>query len=103
MRAFILAGFEARLEELGLALPPTPEAAANYTQGVWAGETLFLSGAIGKIKTDDEISCKDETGRGRTVEQGYQSARLCVLNHLPQARAVVGDLDRIARAVRRMG
>ncbi len=94
-------GIEARLSELGLELPPVPDAVANYIPGVLVGEVLFLSGTIGKIK--DTLVYQGKLGADLTVEQGYQSARLCTLNHLAMAKAVLGDLDRIVRVVRLIG
>lgn len=92
---------EARLRELGLELPPVPDAVANYIPGVLVGEVLFLSGTIGKIK--DTLPYQGKLGAGLTVEEGYASARLCTLNHLAMAKAVLGDLDRIVRVVRLVG
>jgi enamine deaminase RidA (YjgF/YER057c/UK114 family) len=94
-------GIEARLSELGLELPPVPDAVANYIPGVLVGEVLFLSGTIGKIK--DTLVYQGKLGAELTVEQGYQSARLCTLNHLAMAKAILGDLDRIIRVVRLIG
>ncbi len=92
---------EARLAELGLELPPVPEAVANYIPGVVVGEALFLSGTIGKIR--DKLVHQGKLGAELTVEEGYASARLCTLNHMAMAKAVLGDLDRIVRAVRLVG
>lgn len=94
---------EARLKELGLDLPPVPEAVANYIPGVLVGEVLFLSGTIGKMETDEDMPYRGHLGAELTVEEGYQSARLCVLNHLAQAKAVIGDLGGIERVVRLVG
>ncbi|MBT3351658.1 MAG: RidA family protein [Nitrospinaceae bacterium] len=92
---------EERLGELGLELPPMPDAVANYIPGVLVGEVLFLSGTIGKIK--DTLPFQGKLGAELTVEEGYASARLCTLNHLTMAKAVLGDLDRIVRVVRLVG
>jgi len=92
---------EARLAALGLELPPVPEAVANYIPGVLAGGILFLSGTIGKI--GGELPYRGKLGADLDVEAGYASARICVLNHLAQAKAVLGDLGRIERVVRLVG
>lgn len=92
---------EARLKELDLELPPVPVAVANYIPGVVVGEVLFLSGTIGKIGA--ELAHKGKLGAELTVEEGYASARLCALNHLAMAKAVLGDLDRVERVVRLIG
>ncbi|MFC1491893.1 RidA family protein [Nitrospinota bacterium] len=94
-------GLEDRLRELGLELPLLPEAVANYIPGVLVGEVLYLSGTIGKI--GDKLVYQGKLGADLTVEEGYQSARLCTLNHLAMAKSVLGDLDRIERAVRLVG
>ena len=94
-------GLEDRLRELGHELPPVPDAVANYIPGVLVGEVLFLSGTIGKIGSD--LVYQGKLGAELTVEEGYQSARLCTLNHLAMAKAVLGDLDRIERVVRLVG
>ena len=74
---------------------------ANYIPGVLVGEVLFLSGTIGKIGSD--LVYQGKLGAELTVEEGYKSARLCTLNHLAMAKAVLGDLDRIERVVRLVG
>jgi len=94
-------GVEARIEELGLEIPPVPDAVANYIPGVLVGEVLFLSGTIGKIK--DTLVYRGKLGTELSVAEGYQSARLCTLNHLAMAKSVLGDLDRIVRVVRLLG
>ncbi len=97
----ILMDIEKRLAELGLELPPVPDAVANYIPGVLVGEILHLSGTIGMIK--DTLVYKGKLGSDLTVEEGYQSARLCTLNHLAMAKSVIGDLGRIERVVRLVG
>ncbi|MCE2452392.1 MAG: RidA family protein, partial [Nitrospinae bacterium] len=93
---------EKRLEELGIELPEVPPAVANYIPGVAVGEVLFLAGTIGQY--NGEIPIRGKLGDGVTVEEGYQSARLCGLNHFAMAKHCLGgDLDRIVRAVRLEG
>lgn len=95
-------GVEERLKELGLALPQVPPAVANYIPGVIVGEILHLSGTIGEY--NGEIPYKGKLGADLSVQQGYESARLCGLNHLAMAKACLGgDLDRIVRVVRLIG
>ncbi|MAE05549.1 MAG: RidA family protein [Nitrospinota bacterium] len=91
-----------RLQELGIELPHVPEAVANYIPGVVVGDILHLSGCIGEVNGD--LPIKGKLGAEVTVEQGYQSARLCGLNHLAMAKhCLEGDLDRIVRMVRLVG
>ena len=92
-------GIEARLKELGITLPPVPGVASypSFVPGVLVGETLYLSGTLGRV--GNELPYRGKVGAELTVEQASQSARLCALCHLAQAKAVLGDLDRIVRVV----
>ncbi len=97
---------EARLKQLGIALPRPPKAVANYLAGVKVGEILYVAGTIGTVvneKDEDVLTIKGKLGRELTVEQGYQSARFMAINHLAMMKAVIGDLDRIVRIVKMVG
>jgi enamine deaminase RidA (YjgF/YER057c/UK114 family) len=89
-------GPEARLAELGEALPALRPRAGRYEGWVLTGDLLFLSGQgadgwIGRLGAD------------LTVEQGQAAARDCVLNLLAQARDALGSLDRVAQVVKLVG
>ena len=92
---------EAKLQELGLELPPTPRPAANYVGAVQAGNLLFISGH-GPTK-DGQMAYVGKVGKDLSVEQGYEAARLVALNCLASAKSVLGDLDRITRVVKVLG
>jgi len=93
--------FEAKLTELGLALPPAPKPVATYIPAVRAGDLLFLSGT-GPFK-DGAIVYAGKLGRDLTVEQGSDAARLALLNALALVRQELGTLDRVVRIVRLTG
>lgn len=92
---------EARLAELGLTLPSAPNPVANYVPYAVTGNLLFISGQISKAA--DGTIVTGLLGRDVTVETGQSAARLCALNILAQAKAALGDLDRIAQVVRLTG
>jgi enamine deaminase RidA (YjgF/YER057c/UK114 family) len=92
---------EARLASLGIALPEAPNPVANYLPSLLAGNLLFISGQISKA-ADGGIA-KGRLGAELTIAQGRDAARLSALAILAQAKAAVGDLDRIARVVRLTG
>jgi enamine deaminase RidA (YjgF/YER057c/UK114 family) len=90
---------EARLEELGIALPQAAAPVANYVPAVRSGDLLFIAGQI--CQWNGERRFLGKLGREIGVEQGQEAARLCALNILAQAKeALGGDLDRILRCVR---
>lgn len=94
-----MARIEARLKRLGITLPDAPVVKANpaLVPGVAAGNLLFCQGTLGH--TNGEFPYLGKVGGKVSVEEAYQSARLCAINHLAQAKAVLGDLDRIVRVV----
>jgi enamine deaminase RidA (YjgF/YER057c/UK114 family) len=93
--------FEHKLIELGLALPAPPKPVATYIPAVLAGELLFLSGVI--PFRDGKLVVEGKLGRDLTVEQGYEAARVSLLNALAIVRQELGTLDRVKRIVRMTG
>ena len=89
------------MAELGIALPLPPKPVATYIPAVRAGELLFLSGT-GPFR-DGQIVFAGKLGRDLTVEQGYEAARLTLLNALAMVRQELGTLDRVVRIVRLTG
>ena len=93
--------FESKLTELGIVLPPAPKPVAAYIPAVRAGDLLFLSGT-GPFK-DGAIAYAGKLGKEFTVQQGYDAARLTLLNALAMIRQELGTLDRVVRIVRVTG
>ena len=97
-----MAKIEARLAELGIALPDTPAPVANYVPGVRTGNLLYLSG-IGPAERPDGTSLVGKVGRDLTQEEGYEAARLTGLNIISRMKGEVGDLDKVKRVVKMLG
>ena len=90
---------DARLRELGVALPQPGTPVANYVPFVRCGDLLFIAGQI--PRWGDERRFAGKVGRDLGVEDGRQAARLCALNVVAQLRrALDGDLDQVLRCVR---
>jgi enamine deaminase RidA (YjgF/YER057c/UK114 family) len=96
---------EARLEELGLALPrpmaPPAGAEFPFTLVRVSGDHAYVSG-IGPADGADYL-VQGKVGDTLTVDDGYRAARataLCVLAALKEA---LGDLDRVTGWVRAVG
>lgn len=96
-----MSGTEKRLKELGVTLPSPAAPVANYVPFVVTGHLLVISGQI-CFGPDGKLSPAHlgKLGREVTAEAGREAARLCAINLLAQAKAALGDLDRITRCVR---
>ena len=92
---------ESRLKSLGIELPPAPQPAANYVTSCRSGRLMFLSGQ-GPI-ANGEVVYAGRVGAELTEEQGYQAARLTILNSLAVLREAAGSLDAVARIVKLLG
>lgn len=91
---------EARLAELGLALPDAPRPVANYVPTLLVGDLLFVSGQISMAGGEVIKGC---LGADMAVEAGQAAARACAIQILAQAKAALGDLDRVAQVAKLTG
>ena len=92
---------EARLKELGIAVPAAAAPLASYVPTVQTGSLLFVSGQV--TLKDGKREFVGKLGRDFSTEQGAQAARLCALNVVAQLKAALGDLDRVRRIVKLTG
>ncbi|MEN6458951.1 MAG: RidA family protein [Thermoguttaceae bacterium] len=91
----------AKLRQLGLELPPAPEAKGLYRAIVVSGNLVYTSGhlptdAAGKLIVG-------RLGAELDVEAGYQAAKSVGLNILASLQKELGSLDRIRRLVKLLG
>lgn len=89
---------EAKIQELGIALPEPVNPAANYVRYQTTGNLLFIAGTgpgsehpTGKVGADI------------TPEQAYEAARACGLQILATVQAALGSLDRVTKTVKVLG
>lgn len=87
-----------RLDAHGIVLPQAAAPAANYVPFGRSGNLLFLSGQL-PLK-DGKLLSAGLLGRDLDVETGKAAARQCAINVLAQAKAAVGDLEKIRRIVK---
>ena len=87
----------ARLQTLGIELPPLAVPAAAYVPFVQTGHLVFLSGHIAKQDGKPWIG---QLGTTMGTEEGKQAARAVAIDLLGTLQAATGDLDRIARIVK---
>ncbi len=71
----------ARVEKLGLALPPVPPAAANYQAALQSDLTLIVSGQLPRTASGD-LHATGKVGDAVDLPTAVACARHCALNAL---------------------
>ncbi|MGI6574848.1 MAG: RidA family protein [bacterium] len=94
-------GVEEKLAALGLEIPATFKPSGSYVPAQIAGNIIYASGQTGK--KDGKLQHRGKLGAEISLEEGYEAARLAMVNCLGGLKAVLGDLDRIERIVRVTG
>jgi enamine deaminase RidA (YjgF/YER057c/UK114 family) len=93
-------GARARLEQLGIELPPVVPPVAAYVPAVRSGDLVFTSGQL--PMAGGELGAVGKVGALVTPEQAKDLARTCALNALSAIDELVG-LDAIVRIVKVTG
>jgi enamine deaminase RidA (YjgF/YER057c/UK114 family) len=83
----------ARLQELGLTLPQTPDPGGNYVSAKMSGDLLYLAGQ-GPRQPDGSWHV-GKVGKDVSVEEAYGHARIVGLQLLGIVHDVIGDLNKI--------
>jgi enamine deaminase RidA (YjgF/YER057c/UK114 family) len=89
---------EKRLSDLGVTLPAAAAPAANYVPFMRTGNLVFTAGQL-PLK-DGKLQVTGLLGRDVDTAAGKEAAKLCAINILAQARAAIGDLEKIRRLVK---
>lgn len=89
----------AKLESLGISLPPVAVPAAAYVPFVQTGNLVFLSGHIAK---KEGAVWAGQLGQNMQTEEGKAAARAIAIDLMGTLHAAVGDLNKIKRIVKLM-
>jgi enamine deaminase RidA (YjgF/YER057c/UK114 family) len=89
----------ARLQELGIELPPVAIPAAAYVPFVRSDNLVFLSGHIAKRDGKPWVG---QLGRDTDTATGKQAARAVAIDLLGTLHAAIGNLDKVQRIVKVM-
>ena len=91
---------EKKLNEMGYELTePRRSAVGNFVPAVRTGNLVFLAGT-GPGLPEGGFLHVGKLGAGVTIEQGYDCARLTMLNLLSNLKGEIGDLDKVTRIVK---
>jgi enamine deaminase RidA (YjgF/YER057c/UK114 family) len=89
----------ARLQALGITLPPLSVPAAAYVPFVRTGSLVFLSGHIAK---KDGKPWVGQLGLTMGTEDGQAAARAIAIDLMGTLQAAIGDLAKVKRIVKVM-
>ncbi|PTE11978.1 RidA family protein [Mesorhizobium helmanticense] len=89
---------EKRLNDLGVTLPVAAAPAANYVPYCRSGNLLFTAGQL--PLREGKLQASGLLGREVDTASGKEAAKYCAINVLAQAKAALGDLDKIHRLVK---
>jgi enamine deaminase RidA (YjgF/YER057c/UK114 family) len=92
---------EARLQELGLTLPPFPKPQGVYRPAVQVGSLVYLSGH-GPLRPEGGF-VTGRLGADLDIDAGKAAARLTGLAILATLKQYLGSLDRVRRLIKTMG
>lgn len=87
-----------KLKELNIELPTAPKPAGLYIPCQTIGNAIYTSGHDCRI--NGELMCEGKVGKDITIEEGYEAARLTMLNCLATLEQELGDLNRIKKFVK---
>ena len=87
-----------RLKTMNITIPTAAAPAANYVPWVRSGNLLYTSGQLPLY--DGKLVSTGLVGRDLDVEEAKTAAHTCALNILAQAKAALGDLEKIRRVVK---
>ncbi|MBN1764170.1 MAG: RidA family protein [Sedimentisphaerales bacterium] len=90
--------FEAKLHELGIALPSVAPSVGAYLPTVQAGNLLFISGQL--PSHSGKILISGKVGQEVELNHAQDAARLCAINALAAIKAHLGTLDAVKQIIR---
>lgn len=93
--------YEARLKKLEINLPPAPQPVGAYVPAVMTDKYVYTSGQLPFVT--GELSYKGKIGSDLSESQGYEAARICVINCLAVVRVLIGSLDNIDKIIKVSG
>jgi enamine deaminase RidA (YjgF/YER057c/UK114 family) len=92
---------EENLIKTGVTIPDATKPSGSYIPVVRTGNLLFTAGQ--GCKKDGVLVYKGKLGQDLTVKEGYEAAKISIINCLAILKAYLGDLNRIKQVVKLLG
>jgi enamine deaminase RidA (YjgF/YER057c/UK114 family) len=97
MTTFTAMSIQARLDALGITLPPLAVPAAAYVPFVRSGKLVFISGHIARRDGKPWVG---QLGLSMTTDEGKAAARAIAIDLLGTLQVGANGLDNVARIVK---
>ncbi|GAH56127.1 unnamed protein product [marine sediment metagenome] len=96
-----MGNIEKKLQGMGIIIPDAPKPVASYVPCVQTGNLVYTAGQASK--KDGILIYKGKLGKDLTVEEGYEAAKISIINCLAVLKGHLGSLDRIKKVVKLLG
>ncbi len=90
---------EQKLAGMGLELAPPRAPVANFVSTMRTGNLLFVAGHLPRTPEGTVLNT-GKVGREVSEEQGYEAAKLAMINCLASIKEAIGDLDNVKQVVK---
>ena len=90
---------EQKLSDMGINLGSPGAPVANYVPAVRTGNLVFVAGHI-PFQADGTVLNVGKVGKDVSEEQGYEAAKLAIVNSLASLKETIGDLDKVRQVVK---
>ena len=90
---------EQKLSDMGINLGSPGAPVANYVSAVRTGNLVFVAGHI-PFQADGTVLNAGKVGKDVSEEQGYEAAKLAIVNSLASLKETIGDLDKVRQVVK---
>ncbi len=92
---------EDKIQSMGIHLPDTPKPMGSYVPCVQTGKLIYTSGQ-GSTR-DGVLVYQGKVGKDITVQEGYEAAKIAIINALAILKGHLGSLDKVKRVVKLLG
>ena len=90
---------EQKLAAMGLELASPAAPIANFIPTVRTGNLVFVAGHLPR-RPDGTVLNPGKVGQEVSEEQGYEAAKLAMVNCLARIKEAIGDLDKVKQVVK---
>ena len=92
---------EKKIQAMGIVIPESPTPVASYVTCVQTGNLIYTSGQ--GCKKNGIPVYTGKLGKDVSIEEGYEAAKISIINCLAILKEYLGSLDKIKRIIKLLG